>query len=205
MELRLVVLVLASYLIGSIPTAIWFCRIGFKMDITKVGSGNPGMTNVWRTLGWKPALPVAIIDAAKGVAAAALGAHFGGSINLALTAGVMAVLGHSFSFWVRFKGGKSVLTGFGMFLFLSPIAALTCFATWILVMYKTRIVSISSITSAILIAPLVYLEARFQSHQDRFAVVVLAFLVGLFVVIRHRSNIGRLVSGTEPRFVRSNP
>ncbi|HAO99950.1 MAG TPA: glycerol-3-phosphate acyltransferase, partial [Fibrobacteres bacterium] len=119
---------LSGYLLGSIPSAIWVCKLFFNVDITKVGSGNPGMTNVWRALGWKPAVPVILLDTAKGFFAAWLGATLTHSTSWALAAGVAAVAGHSFSIFARFKGGKGVLTGFAVFLYLSPIASLTCLA-----------------------------------------------------------------------------
>src|SRR5437879_1232516 len=106
-----------AYLLGSLPFAAWVAKLFYKVDITKVGSGNPGMTNVLRVLGWKPALPVAILDAGKGFLSAWLGMALTGSMKWALAAGLLAVIGHSFTCFARFKGGKGVLTGLGIFLF----------------------------------------------------------------------------------------
>ena len=187
-----------GYLLGSLPFAMWISRLN-GVDILKVGSGNPGMTNVWRTLGWKPALPVAILDTLKGaVAAWAGGMLTGGSVVWALAAGVAAVLGHSFSFWIGFKGGKSVLTAFGVFLALAPIASLLAFVIWALAMALSRTVSLASILAAIALPALIFLE----SPSPRYASPVfwVALPVCLFVVIRHRANIVRLAKGTEPRF-----
>src|SRR5690606_4389138 len=109
--MRIAMAMTSAYLLGSIPSAAWIARVFHGVDITKVGSNNPGMTNVYRTLGWKPALPVALIDAGKGFTAAWLATLLTGSLPWALAAGAMAVLGHSFTCFAAFKGGKSVLTG----------------------------------------------------------------------------------------------
>ena len=185
---------LAGYFLGALPFALWVSR-AYGVDILKVGSGNPGMTNVWRSLGWKPALPVAILDIAKGAVATWVGGTLTQSILWALLAGIAAVLGHSFSFWIGFKGGKSVLTAFGVFLYLVPIASLIAFLVWAVPMTLTRWVSLSSILAAIALPILIYLESGFSSPVFWASIPVCAF-----VVIRHRSNIVRLLNGTEPKF-----
>jgi glycerol-3-phosphate acyltransferase PlsY len=190
----------AGYLLGSLPFALWVSRAR-GVDILAVGSGNPGMTNVWRTLGWKPALPVALLDAGKGALAAWCGMALTGSALWALFAGIAAVLGHSFSFWIGFRGGKSVLTAFGVFLFLSPLASLGAFVIWILFMALFRYVSLASILAALALPALVALEGRVDDLGTGLTPVFWASLVvSAFIVVRHRANIGRLVGGTEPRF-----
>lgn len=197
-----------GYVLGSLPSAIWVCRLFFKIDITQVGSKNPGMTNVWRTLGWKPALPVAILDAAKGFFAAWLGYRLGApseqSQAMALVAGVAAVFGHSLSFLAGFKGGKSVLTAFGVFLAITPVASLTTFAIWGLVMWKSRIVSIASLTSAVVLPPLIVLESRWHDLPGLSPVFFVSLVVSFWVIWRHRSNIQRILQGSESRFSRFN-
>jgi glycerol-3-phosphate acyltransferase PlsY len=189
----------AGYLLGSLPFALWICRAR-GVNILKVGSGNPGMTNVWRTLGWKPALPVALLDTLKGAAAAWLGHLLTGSPLWALLAGLAAVLGHSFSFWIGFKGGKSVLTAFGVFLYLSPLASLAAFIAWAAVMAAFRYISLASIIAALSLPILIAVESR-ASDQYRLGPAFWAALaVSLFIVMRHRANIGRLLQGTEPKF-----
>jgi glycerol-3-phosphate acyltransferase PlsY len=188
-----------GYLLGSLPSAIWICRL-FDVDITKVGSGNPGMTNVWRTLGWKPALPVALFDAAKGFVAAWLATLLTHSTLWALLAGLAAVLGHSFSVFAHFKGGKSVLTGFGVFLFLSPIASLSCLALWGVVLLLSRIVSLASLSSAVMLPICIFLEARWHGGGGATSVFWTALIICGFVVVRHRANVARLLNGTESRF-----
>lgn len=190
----------AGYLLGAIPSAIWICRWLFHVDITRRGSGNPGMTNVWRTLGWKPALPVALLDAAKGLLAAWLGAVLTHSLAWVLLAGVAAVLGHSFSFLTKFKGGKGVLTGFGVFLYLSPVASLASLTLWVLVMFFTRFVSLSSMAAALALPVFIFIEARERGGQGTALVFWAALGVCVFVIVRHRANFVRLLNGTESRF-----
>jgi glycerol-3-phosphate acyltransferase PlsY len=149
----------AAYFLGSIPTAAWVAR-AHGVDITKVGSGNPGMTNVWRTLGWKPAVPVSLIDAGKGYLAARLAWLLTGSMAWTLGAGVMAVLGHSFTCFAGFKGGKGVLTTFGVFLYFVPTSALAGLAAWTAIVLLTRYVSLGSIVAAIVMTIGILLEAR---------------------------------------------
>jgi glycerol-3-phosphate acyltransferase PlsY len=187
-----------GYLLGSLPFALWVSRL-HGVDILKMGSGNPGMTNVWRTLGWKPALPVAILDALKGAVAAWLGSWLmGGSTVWALAAGVAAVLGHSFSFWIGFRGGKSVLTGFGVFLALVPVESLLAFAIWGLTMAFTRYVSLSSVVAAVALPVLIFVAAPPPGYAS--PIFWVAAPLSLFVIVRHRSNLARLAKGTEPKF-----
>jgi acyl phosphate:glycerol-3-phosphate acyltransferase len=200
---------IVGYALGSIPSALWICRLFYKVDITQIGSKNPGMTNVWRTLGWKPAIPVAFMDALKGTLAAWIGIRLGRGIGtvegLALVAGVSAVIGHSLSFLARFKGGKSVLTAFGVFLAISPLASLSALAIWGIVMRFTRIVSLASLSAAFVLPLFIALESTWHGRAWLSPTVFVSLAVSAFVVWRHRSNIQRLLSGTEHRFKRSPP
>lgn len=193
---RIGLALMAGYFLGSLPFAAWVARL-HGVDITKVGSGNPGMTNVWRTLGWKPALPVAFLDAGKGTLAAWAGMALTQSMNWALAAGLMAVLGHSFTVFASFKGGKGVLTGFGVFLYFTPLSALAGLVAWSAVVAKTRYVSLGSITAAVVMPLGILLEARLRGNGDLYLVLAVAVMVGLFVLFRHRANITRLMQGTE--------
>jgi acyl phosphate:glycerol-3-phosphate acyltransferase len=195
---------LAGYLLGSLPFALWVSRAR-GVDILKVGSGNPGMTNVWRTLGWKPALPVALLDGGKGALSAWCGMALTGSALWALFAGIAAVLGHSFSFWIHFRGGKSVLTAFGVFLFLSPLASLGAFAVWAAFMALFRYVSLASIVAALALPALVAIESTVrgrdvEQNAELTPIFWASLAVSIFIVVRHRANIGRLLQGTESRF-----
>ena len=195
---RIGLALVAGYFLGSLPFASWVARL-HGVDITKVGSGNPGMTNVWRTLGWKPALPVVFLDAGKGTLTAWVAMALTHSMNWALAAGLMAVIGHSFTVFASFKGGKGVLTGFGVFLYFTPLSALAGLLAWSAVVAKTRYVSLGSITAAVVMPLGILLEARLRGNGDLYLVLAVAILVGLFVLFRHRGNIARLMQGTESK------
>jgi len=190
---------LVGYLFGSFLSAIWVCR-AFHVDITTIGSGNPGMTNVWRTLGWKQGLLVAVLDASKGYFAAFLGAHLTHSLTWGLLAGVAAVVGHSFSIFNHFKGGKGVLTGFAVFLFLSPIASLSSLSLCCIVLALTRFMSLGSLAAAVTLPFFIFLETRWHGNAGLNSVFLAAFIICSWVVFRHRSNMARLANGTEPKF-----
>ena len=195
-EARIAVSMVAAYFLGSLPAAAWVARL-HGVDITKVGSGNPGMTNVWRTLGWKPAVPVSLIDAGKGYLAAWLAVVLTGSMAWGLAAGVMAVLGHSFTCFARFKGGKGVLTTFGVFLYFVPVSALAGLAAWTAIVLRTRYVSLGSITAAIVMPVGIFMEARIRGNAGLYPVLAVATLSSAFVLYRHRANMARLAHGTE--------
>lgn len=196
---RIILALAGGYLLGSIPSATWISRLFYKVDITKVGSGNPGMTNVLRTLGWKPAVPVALLDAGKGLAAAWLGGALTGSLAWSLAAGVAAVLGHSFTCFARFRGGKGVLTGFGVFVFFAPWSALAAFLTWAAAVAIWRFVSLGSILAALVLPLAMGAEIAMGGRREMIPVLYVAVLVCGFVIYRHRANLVRLAKGTESR------
>ena len=197
------VLLLASYLIGAIPSSFIVGRLARGIDLRKFGSGNLGATNAFRVLGWKVALPVVIFDIAKGwfptfafplwdgVAPAA--AASGG---WAYAYGAAAIVGHVFSPYVAFKGGKGVATSSGMLIALAPWGLLAGFLTWLALVFTTRIVSLSSIAAA-LVVPVVV--AFVYGIGPVFWVCV---GIAVFVVFAHRSNLKRLARGEEARFGR---
>ena len=193
---RIGLCLVSAYFLGSLPAALWIARL-HGVDIFQVGSGNPGMTNVWRTLGWKPAVPVALLDAGKGFAAACLGVFLTGSMSWGLAAGSVAVLGHSFTCFARFRGGKGVLTSFGVFLYFVPASALLCLAAWTAIVLRTRYVSLGSIAAAITLPLGILAEARLRQNPGLYPVLAAGTLVSAFVLYRHRSNMSRLLQGTE--------
>lgn len=197
--LRILFALLGAYLLGSIPSASWIARIFYGIDITKVGSCNPGMTNVLRTLGWKPALPVALLDAGKGTLAAWLGTALTGDMRWGLSAGVAAVIGHSFTCFASFKGGKSVLTGFGVFVYFAPMGAFAGLLAWSAVVALTRYVSLGSLTAAVVMPLAMALEVSWGGRRELLPVLYVAILICGFVIYRHRSNMVRLMKGTESR------
>jgi acyl phosphate:glycerol-3-phosphate acyltransferase len=191
---------LIAYILGSIPTAVWVSKWGYDKDIRDYGSRNAGLTNVFRVLGWKPALPVIVVDLFKGMGAVYLTMHLlkGQQSFWPLLAGVVAILGHSYTFMAGFRGGKGVLTAFGVFLALAPISALLAFVSWVFVVYFSRIVSLASIVAAIVLAASIIFE--FIYHRVQSDVAITGVLVACFVVYKHKSNISRLIQGTENKF-----
>jgi len=193
---------LAAYLLGATPTSYIAGRLGRGIDLREHGSKNLGATNAYRVLGWKYAIPVALIDVAKGALPVALFGRWGlggggaaGPDWLPAALGASAVLGHIYSPYVRFKGGKGVATAGGMFLALAPYAVLIALPIWGVTLWLTGFVSLSSIITVVAFPVWVRLTAS-DSPPAFWAAVILAALI----VFAHRTNIQRLVAGTENRF-----
>lgn len=184
---------LGAYVLGSVPFALVISRIFFRIDIRDHGSGNVGATNVVRVLGKGPGIACFVLDFLKGWLPTWLGSAFGLPWWAVLLLGVAAILGHSRSVFLGFTGGKSVATGAGVIVALSPWVGLSALAIWAVVFAFSRIVSLGSIVAA---ASLPLLMLAF--HQPR-PYAVFATLVATYVIVRHRSNIERLLRGQEPR------
>jgi len=207
--LSFIAIMMAAYLVGSIPTSIIAGKVlrGRDFDIRRHGSGNAGGTNVFRVLGWKPGLAVMAFDVVKGVVATLLVSHWQpfGAVYLNATvlqilAGMAAVCGHIWTIFAGFRGGKGVGTAGGMIIGLYPIAALLCFVVFILVVFFTRYVSLGSILAAVSL-PLVLLLLPAPSPQtDSDVLFLFSLLVCGLIVYTHRGNIRRLLKGTENRF-----
>ena len=189
----------AAYLVGATPTSYVAGRLARGIDLRDHGSKNLGATNVYRLLGWGWAIPVAIIDVAKGAIPVLLFAGWAhGPAWLAVALGGAAVLGHVYSPWVGFKGGKGVATAGGMFLALAPLAVVIALPVWAVVVWLTGYVSAGSITTAALF-PLWVRLTRPGIPEVWYASLGLAALI----VYTHRANIRRLATGTENRVGRS--
>ncbi len=189
-----VALVALGYLLGSMPWGLWLPRFLTGADIRTLGSGNIGATNVWRALGFKLGLAVALLDLAKGAAATLLARAVEGDV-VALLAGVAALAGHWRPLFLRFaRGGKIVATTGGVAIALAPFAMLAAAAVWIAVFLVGRYASVASIVSA---ATLPLFALAFHASAP-----VVVFTVGAAVVIAflHRANVARLFRGTENRF-----
>ena len=186
-----------SYLLGATPTSYWIGRFAYGVDLRSEGSGNLGATNAFRVLGWKAALPVMIVDIGKGWLPAAMFVGLDGSDAWAwaLAYGAAAIVGHVFSFWVGFAGGKGVATSTGVFLAIVPAALGAGLAVWIVTLVSIRIVSVASLAGAVTIPVVVFLT------EQPGGPLMAWFTVGLaaFVFWAHRSNIQRLLRGEEPR------
>ena len=190
--------VVAGYLIGAVPTSYLAGRLAKGIDLREHGSKNLGATNVYRLLGWAWAIPVGLIDVLKGaVPVAVIAPLAGGPAWVPVICGIAAVLGHVFSPYVRFKGGKGVATAAGMFLALTPLAVLCAFPVWALVVWLSGYVSLGSVVTAALFPVWVRLT-RPDAPYALYAAVALAVLI----VVSHRANLRRLVAGTENRFGR---
>lgn len=191
---------LASYLIGSVDFAVIVARAK-GIDIHGVGSGNPGASNVLRSIGKGPAAMVLVGDLLKGVIAAALGWLAGaGSLDpvsepIAMAAGFLAVVGHCFPIFHRFRGGRGVATSGGVLLFVVPIAGLIAAAAWVVVARLTKVASIASLTAAVLGVPLAFWQGA--RPPGLWWLVAMSALV----VIRHIPNIRRMISGSEQKVV----
>lgn len=182
----------ASYLLGSIP---WGYLVGVwwkGLDIRRYGSGNIGTTNAFRILGPGPGIVVLLGDILKGTLAVLLAKSVGGEL-LAVTAGLAAIAGHSWSIFLGFRGGRGVATGAGVILGLVPLAIPILFLLWAVTILITRYVSLGSITAAVA-APVVM---GWVGHS--WLMALLGLLAGAAVIIRHQPNLERLRRGTEPR------
>ncbi len=193
-----VFLVLLAYVMGATPTSFWVGKAFFGVDLREKGSGNLGATNAYRILGWKAALPVAVFDVFKGWLPVWLFPQIHGAVPWSWTlayAGA-AIVGHVFSFWVRFKGGKGMAASTGAFLALAPWAVLVGLVVWLSVVFTTRIVSLGSILAAVSLP----LSAYFLPHQGGTLLVGFTIALAAFVIWAHRTNVRRLLRGEENRF-----
>jgi glycerol-3-phosphate acyltransferase PlsY len=192
----LALMLLLAYLIGATPTSYIAARLGRGIDLREQGSHNLGTTNVYRVLGWRYAIPVGVIDVAKGaVPVVILGPWSNGPAWFTVVLGTAAVVGHMFSPYVRFRGGKGVATAAGTFLALAPLAIVISLPLWAATLWLSGYVSVASLTAAALFPLWVRLTAPTQPYT-LWAAVVLALLI----VYAHRANIRRLRDGTENRF-----
>lgn len=195
-------LVALSYLLGSTPTSYVIGKYVHGIDLREHGSGNLGATNAFRVLGVKSALPVVFVDIAKGfVPAWYFPRLVGAGLGWTLAFGVAAILGHMFSVWVRFRGGKGMATGAGVFLALAPWAVLVGLVLWLALTIGTGYVSVGSIAAALALPALVALTP----HRGGWGVFWFSLALGLFVVWAHRGNVRRLLRGEENRFGTGRP
>ena len=199
-------LLVASYLLGSISFSYLIVRLLKGIDVRSIGSGNAGATNVLRILGWKAALVVIAVDVGKGILATALVSKTRvGPIGIDATlvqiiAGSSAVVGHIWTVLANFKGGKGVATAGGMIIALFPWAALICVMIFFAIVVTTRYVSVGSLTAASSFPLVLMLLDRMLDRSVPNSVYVVSILVTGLIVFAHRSNIRRLINGTENRF-----
>lgn len=190
--------VVLSYLIGAIPASYVAGRLAKGIDLREHGSGNLGATNTFRVLGAKVAAPVMVFDILKGTFPVVAFTHWDAPMadaRWALAYGAAAIVGHVYSIYMGFKGGKGVATSAGVFLGLAPVALGAGVAVWLLVLKVGRMVSAASILAALVVGVMLLLTPV-RLEETRY----LGFAVVAFVIFAHRSNIGRILNGTEPRF-----
>jgi glycerol-3-phosphate acyltransferase PlsY len=193
-------LITLAYLLGSIPTSLIISRTQFNIDIRDYGSGNAGATNTFRVLGSRWGSIVMFLDVLKGILAVKLALLLPFYIdnefartNFQIGLGLAAVLGHIFPIWADFRGGKGVATLFGLIIAISPFTALGCVGVFLLVLFLTRFVSLSSILASMAFP--VFILVIFNVENDAYRIFAIA--VALLVVLTHQKNIGRLLSGSE--------
>lgn len=196
--LALSLLVLAAYLLGSIPNGLLIARLK-GVDLQKVGSGNIGATNVFRCVGKGWGIAAFVLDAVKGFVPAFFFPRLLESAPpwLGLACGIAAVAGHNWPVWLKFKGGKGVSTSAGMLLGIAPAAVGVGFAVFALTVALTRFVSLGSILAAIAV-PAAYL---WMNGADNRLLASALVVMGALVIFKHRANVGRLLRGIEPRIV----
>lgn len=196
-----------AYLMGSIPTAVWYGQGFFGVDVRRHGSGNAGATNVFRVLGKRAGTVVMLVDVLKGYTAAMLAALLGYAtilthtdvLTFKIVFGLLAVMGHLYPVFAQFKGGKGVASLLGMMLAIHPEMALVCIGIFLLVVIASHYVSLGSILAALAFPVLLLL--RIFGEQESPLLIVFGFIVFLMVVLTHQKNIGRLLRGQENRTV----
>lgn len=210
--LALVVVILISYLLGSIPSSIWVGKVAKGVDIRDHGSGNAGATNTFRILGWKPGVCVLLIDIFKGFVCSFWVSQLAyqiasGPISiipnwevdpfLQILCGVVAIIGHMFPIFANFDGGKGMATATGMLMAIEPISISIAIVVFLIVMFAFRYVSLASLVSAF-IYPLVLLLLRYGFGLDiDGSILIFGAIAGIGLIIKHIGNIRRLLNGTE--------
>lgn len=203
----LLVLVL-SYLVGSIPTSIIVSKSLRGIDIRNYGSGNAGATNVYRVLGLRLALLVLAGDAGKGLVAVLLLSRLSidvcplGTTQLQVLAGLVAIAGHIWAIFAGFRGGKGVGTAVGVFFALAFVPTLIALIVWLIVTFTSRYVSLGSITAAVSLPLAALIQRNVFHHPVPTEIMVFTLVIAILILITHRSNVKRLLAGTENRFGR---
>ncbi len=198
--LNILLVAVPSYLVGAIPASYIAGRIIKSIDLRDHGSGNLGAANTFRVLGTKAALPVLLFDIGKGFVAVRYFSAFGGeSVAYAILATFIVILGHNYSVFVRFSGGKGVGTAMGAFLALAWQATIMCVLLWVVVLLVSRIVSVASIVGAVFLPVAILVSDRVFGSDTHLAVLILSVAIAGLVIYKHRSNIVRLREGSERR------
>ena len=190
-----ILIILVSYLFGSLPTGFLIGKYLKNIDLRKIGSGSTGATNVLRNVGKWPALFVFLIDVGKGLLAVKIAQYYTGQGLIEVIAGLSAISGHIWPIWLKGKGGKAVATGLGMFLALSWKVGLASLGIFLIVLAKTKFVSLSSISAAILLPFFMFFYLGNLINSYFF----ISLIVAVLVIWKHRTNITRLLKGEESK------
>jgi acyl phosphate:glycerol-3-phosphate acyltransferase len=194
-----------AYILGSIPTAVWFGRFMYGLDVREHGSGNPGATNTFRVLGKRAGTIVMLADIIKGMLATSVAVlllrfNFIEEQNLVtykLILGIMAVLGHIFSVFLNFKGGKGVATLLGMMIAIHYEVALLCIVVFLITLLISKYVSLASIISALAFPTFLLFIPRFQTNEP--LLIIFGFFLFIIIVWTHNKNIKRIADGEESK------
>lgn len=188
---KIILMFIIAYLLGSIPSGVWIGTKFYKKDIRQFGSGNSGTTNTFRVLGKTAGIVVLLADVLKGTLAASLPLLFDLPIN-PMVMGLGAVLGHTYPVFAQFKGGKAVATSAGVLLAYNPPFFIYCVGLFLVLLFLTRMVSLSSMIAL----PIIVLSSLFIGD---WILTLIAFILALFIIYRHRENISRIRNGTESK------
>jgi glycerol-3-phosphate acyltransferase PlsY len=187
------IVVIAAYLIGSVPFALLLARVWGANDLRRVGSGNIGAANVLRASGITAGVLAAVLDIAKGAAGVMLAARMDPTSSSAAVAGIAAIVGHIYPVWLRFRGGKGVATACGVFAVLTPLAVPPALAIFVVTVWMTKYVSLGSVLATLALPPIAY------AMGTPAPAVLAAFASAAIIIFRHRSNLERLRAGSERR------
>jgi glycerol-3-phosphate acyltransferase PlsY len=190
---------ITAYFFGAIPSGVWVGKSLKKIDIREHGSKNTGTTNAYRVLGPKYGIMVLLMDVLKGFFPLFLANYFGVSGTYLVFIGMIAIIGHTFSCFINFNGGKGVATSMGVFLFLIPKVTVILIIIFIVLVYFTKYISVGSIVCAGLL-PILTCFLPIRPGIPRLPLVIIATIIGIFVIYKHRTNISRLREGTENKF-----
>ena len=200
MDAKAAAWIFASYVIGSIPFGLLVSMLLYKQDLRKLGSGNIGATNVLRNFGVQPFIAVMLLDMAKGVAAVAIGRALGLDPNLSLVAGLASIIGHNWSIFLKFKGGKGIATSGGVIIAAYPPREVTVpvLGMFVVVVLLTRIMSVASMSGAVTFTVTTFI-AFWGEWGEYWLYLVIAVVGAGLAIFQHRENIKRLLKGEEPK------
>ena len=198
--LKVLIFVIISYLLGSLPNGLYVANLK-GIDIRNEGSKNTGATNVFRVMGAKFGILVLILDALKGFIPLFIAEKFGVTGNSLVLIGITAVIGHTFSPFLNFKGGKGVATSLGIFLYLAPIPMLITLLMFFVVVGITKYVSLGSVLASVMLPLLIlFIPVNKNLGNNKEVIFIISALLGSYIIYKHRANIQRLKNGTENKF-----